>query len=644
MDVVEPTGIRVSADQELASPGGATTGAGIAGAAITTDGRGGMLPAPSLVVPLVEGDLWSVLDAIGQPLVVHDAEWRFRYVNPSAEAVFASGGGRSREAVLGRVVWELYPELVGTRFEREMRRAGAERVPTVFEEYYPRRGSWSSVHCFPLPSGGTVTLWRDITAEKRAQEALHLLSEASRLLGSSLEYEVTLRSVARLLVPRLADWCSVDVLEEDGRLKRLAVAHVDAEKVRWATELTRRLLADPGAPMGLYQVVRSGRPELFPEIPDDVLAAAATQPEYLRVLRELGLQSAMVVPLAARGRVLGVLTLVSAESARRYGGPDLAVALELATRAALAMENARLHRESEAARLRLEDQATELEAQTHELQAQAVHLEEIQAELERANRDLVVTNERLAAEAREAEAARARAERADQARAGFLATMSHELRTPLNAMIGYTDLMLLGVPERLPAEMRSHAERIARASRHLLSIIEEILTFSRLDAGKEEVIPGVVDLRELVDEVSAVIEPLAAARSIAFRAPERLPVPELTTDPRKLRQILINLLGNAVKFTHRGEVELSVLRSGRDLAFRIRDTGLGIATEHLQEIFEPFRQIDDGRTRTAGGTGLGLAVSRRLARLLGGDVVVRSTVTEGSVFELWLPIVPEGLL
>ncbi|MDQ3557260.1 MAG: CHASE domain-containing protein [Gemmatimonadota bacterium] len=232
--------------------------------------------------------------------------------------------------------------------------------------------------------------------------------------------------------------------------------------------------------------------------------------------------------------------------------------------------------------------------------------------------------------------ARRQAEQANRTKGGFLATMSHELRTPLNAMIGYTELLRMGIPDPIPPRAKEQVERIDRAARHLLSLIEEILTFSRLDAGRETVRVEPVDLPDLVHEVVAIIQPLANTKGLHFHAPEP-PAAPLRTDPRKLRQILINLLGNAVKFTDRGEIRFEVEAEEGGVAFRVQDTGIGIAPEDLERIWEPFRQVDNAKTRSVGGTGLGLSVSRQLARLLSGKITVESTPEEGSTFTLWLP-------
>jgi PAS domain S-box-containing protein len=201
-----------------------------------------------------------------------------------------------------------------------------------------------------VPYGGREVMCivaHDVTERKRAGEALRFLSEASAELSSSLDYRATLAGMARLAVPALADWCAVDVLEEDGSTHRLAVEHEDPAKVAWAYALELRYPPDPSTPQGVPQVLRTGRSELYPEIPDEMLAAAARDPEHLRLMREIGFTSAMIVPLVARGRTLGAITLVSAESGRRYEEADLELAEELARRAALAVDNAQLYDEAQ---------------------------------------------------------------------------------------------------------------------------------------------------------------------------------------------------------------------------------------------------------------------------------------------------------
>lgn len=241
---------------------------------------------------------------------------------------------------------------------------------------------------------------------------------------------------------------------------------------------------------------------------------------------------------------------------------------------------------------------------------------------------------------REAELAE-RAEAASDAKSTFLATMSHELRTPLTAIIGYEELLADGLFGPVSELQQRHLARIKLSAKHLLSLIDQILTLARVEAGREVLGLEDIGVGELVDWMAAIIEPLARAKGLAFAVhglDAEAATMHLHTDATKVRQILANLLGNAVKFTDRGQVALTVDGDDRTVTFRIRDTGIGIAPADLDRVFDAFWQVEQRPTRMVGGSGLGLSVSRRLARLLGGDVTVESVPKEGSTFILTLPI------
>jgi signal transduction histidine kinase len=236
--------------------------------------------------------------------------------------------------------------------------------------------------------------------------------------------------------------------------------------------------------------------------------------------------------------------------------------------------------------------------------------------------------------------ARRAMEEANRSKTDFLATMSHELRTPLNAMIGYSDLLLDGIPETVSEPVAASVERIGLSARHLLGLIEEILTYTRVEAGRERVDRAPTDLKRLLDEAAAVAEPLAARKGVDFRVVSPPSAVVVATDVRKVRQILLHLVGNAVKFTEEGSVTLELQASDEVAVFQVADTGQGIAPQHMEDIFEPFFQVETRHSRRVSGTGLGLSVSRRLARLLGGELLAESKPGEGSTFELRLPTTP----
>jgi PAS domain S-box-containing protein len=237
---------------------------------------------------------------------------------------------------------------------------------------------------------------------------------------------------------------------------------------------------------------------------------------------------------------------------------------------------------------------------------------------------------------REQMRARADAEDANQAKASFLATMSHELRTPLNAIIGFTELLDTEIVGPLTVQQHEQVKRIGVSARHLLTLIQEVLTFSRLEAGREELHVESVDLLRLVESAVGLVEPLAAAKGIRLHL-AAAEAPRVETDPDKLRQILLNLLSNAIKFTDRGEIAVTIEVGVTALRIHVRDTGIGIAREHQGRVFEAFTQVEQARSRRFGGTGLGLSVTRQLALLLGGEIELISEVAVGSTFTVRLP-------
>jgi PAS domain S-box-containing protein len=256
------------------------------------------------------------------------------------------------------------------------------------------------------------------------------------------------------------------------------------------------------------------------------------------------------------------------------------------------------------------------------------------AELELVNQQLKLVNEKLVA-------ARDHAIDASKAKSAFLANMSHELRTPLNAIIGYSELIEEESHERAANISLGDVGKIRSAARHLLALIDDILDVSKIEAGKMELFVESFDARELIDEVLATIEPLAAKNGNHLIADLGDGLGQLHTDRTKLKQVALNLLSNACKFTHAGSVRLTVRRhragDGDRLQLEVEDTGIGIAPERLEELFQPFRQADESTTRKYGGTGLGLSISRHYCQMMQGSIDADSAPGRGSTFTVRLP-------
>ncbi|HEX6927011.1 MAG TPA: PAS domain S-box protein [Longimicrobiaceae bacterium] len=595
-------------------------------------------------------------------------------------------------AGLGSWVWEVEPDVVRwtdklyeihglkpedfeATFEAHLARIHPEdrdRVRAAIEDAYARGGEFSFEERIVRPdgevrylrsrgrairddSGQTVRLMGaclDITDLRQAQEkaarlaaeqaaraaveayaaGLRFLTRASRLLSSTLEYEETLRNVSELAVPEVADWCAIDLLDGDNKPRRVAVHHTDPQlrTLRFhITDLYPHHLGD--GEDGVWTVVEKGEAAYHPEITDEWLAARIDDPERLEQIRMLGPRSAVTVPLAGRNGALGALTLIHAESDRRFSEQDLWLMEELGRHAGLAIDNARLHRDLERQNELLEEQAAELEQQTEELQNQAHHLDELMAELE-------VSNEELLQRTEEAEAA-------NRAKSDFLATMSHELRTPLNAIFGYADLLDLGLHGPITPAQHEALERIKRNQRALLVLVNDVLNFAKLEAGKLELTLAPVPVTEVVADVGSVVGPQLEAKGLRYHA-EPVDAGLLVLGEReRIEQILLNLLTNAGKFTSRGgEVVISNEADEDTVKLHVRDTGSGIPESRLQSVFDPFvqidRQVEDTGER---GVGLGLAISRDLAQAMGGTLTVQSKLGVGSTFTLALPRVNSSL-
>ena len=270
-------------------------------------------------------------------------------------------------------------------------------------------------------------------------------------------------------------------------------------------------------------------------------------------------------------------------------------------------------------------------ATEREVVAVLSHTAAIAIERERDERSLREREEEL-------RRAKEQAEAASQAKSRFLAVTSHELRTPLTGVIGYADLLAAGIGGELNERQSAQVARIKDAAWHLVSIIDEILTFSRVEAGTEHVVLEAVDAGALVDDCAELLRPHASAKGIELRFRNGGHGPaSIVTDAGKLRQIVLNLTGNAVKFTDAGRVELTVAAVDDGVSVTVRDSGPGIPPDMLESIFEPFVQVDQTNTRVRGGTGLGLSVSRSLAQMLGGSIRVSNLEGGGALFELTLP-------
>ncbi|HZT91455.1 MAG TPA: ATP-binding protein [Gaiellaceae bacterium] len=522
---------------------------------------------------------------------------------------------------------------------------------------------------------GTAT---DIDDRKRHDDARQFLLDAGAALSVTLDLEAGLQSVARLAVPRIADWCAVDVVDDDGTIRSLAVEHADPQKVLFARELRDRYPPAAGGADGAARAIETGEPQLVSDIPPEAIDAAARDEIHLGLLHELGLRSYICVPIVALGRTLGAITLITAESGRRFDARDLGTAEELALRVAAVAENAQLYEEAERRASAARALETILDGVVMVDEGERVVLWNPAAEaitgidaadvvgrpaaealpgyaavagsensgrlltvpVELEGRELWLSYSRVAFEGGTVYTFRdLTEERAlEQMRSDFVATVSHELRTPLAAIYGAA-VTLRRADLDLGDDMRGRLlEVVAEESDRLAGIVNDVLLASHLDSGRLKLAIGTVDAAHVTHQVvEAARTHLPDGIELSLDAPDGLP--GVAADEEQLRQVLQNLVENAVKYSpDGGPIEVSIERDERVVRWRVRDEGLGVPPAERRRIFEKFYRLDPNMTRGVGGTGLGLYICRELVRRLDGRIWVEPNGPKGSVFVLELPI------
>jgi signal transduction histidine kinase len=415
-----------------------------------------------------------------------------------------------------------------------------------------------------------------------ARRRAAFLAEAGRLLAESVDQSTTLIALTKLALPTLGAWCIVDILEEGDAIHRLGIFHPDPEKQKLAQELEASWTPEPDDPFGAPAMLREARTLTITSDIEATLAATAHSPGNLHILRQLGIGSLLTVPLIARKRLLGAITFVSAERNLSYTAEDVQLAEDVANRGALALDNAQVY-------------------------------------------DLALVLQRSA-------------ETANRAKTAFLGAMSHELRTPLNAIGGYIDILDMGLRGPVTAGQHADFARVKTNQQHLALLITEILNFVRVGSGRLSYSFGDIQACDTLQHAIKLIEPLFGQKGLKFNGIGGDLSAIAHADPERVTQILVNLLSNAIKFTPAGgEISAECGSTVDAVTLRISDTGIGIAADKHEAIFEPFMQLKEGLTDREGGVGLGLAISRDLARAMHGDLTVESSEGKGARFTLSLP-------
>jgi len=409
---------------------------------------------------------------------------------------------------------------------------------------------------------------------KRTEAAERFLSESSKAFAQSLDYEATLTKIAGLAVPTIADWCVVDLVE-DGAIRRVSVAHADPNKRKLAYELDARYPPAPNSATGIANVMRTRRAELHSDIGEADLVAAARDAEHLRILRELGLHAYIIVPIVTREEVVGTIALVTAESHRRYSEADLAVAEELARRAATAIENAWLYREA---------------------------------------KNAVTVRERI------------------------LAIVSHDLRNQLGVISMGADLVARKAAEmRDAADLRKPVETIRRTADSMLRLVGDLLDMASTQSGRFSIEKETLELAPILEEGCESHEPMARVKGVHLKTDVEIGDMRVLGDRARILQVLGNLAGNAIKFSESGgSVTIRAEARDNEALVSVSDTGPGIPREEFENIFEPYRTVQAQGNR---GTGLGLFIAKGIVERHGGRIWLESEIGRGSTFFFTLPLV-----
>jgi PAS domain S-box-containing protein len=550
---------------------------------------------------LLSQQLDVILEGVVDGITVQDRRGKLVFVNSSAAR---QTGLASREELLNIEGAELFKRFEmrdehGQAFPLEnlpgRRVLAGERTASALIRTRDRQDGrewWSQIRANAvLGEDGlpelAVNIWHDVSQKRRREEHERYLNEATTALSKSLDYRATLAKLADVLVPGLCDWCAIHLLE-GAALKIAAIVPADPEQKKRAEQYQRNYPPNPDETAGVWQVLRTGVPILHEDVLEEALLENAPHAEQLEQLKADGIRSVIFVPIKLRDQVSGTLTLVSAETGRRYDDRDLRLATELGRRIGTFIENALLY--------------------------------------ERAQR---------AAES--AEAAAREAEAAGRLKDEFLATVSHELRTPLNAILGWSSVLKARAEPALVAKGVAVINRNAAAQS---KIIEDILDVSRIITGKLRLELRPVDLVGIVGDAIEVVRPSALAREIRIGFERPAEPAFLVGDTERLQQVMWNLLSNAVKFTDPGgHVEVKLDQRGSQLSVMVVDDGKGIDLAFLPYVFERFKQADSSTTRRFGGLGLGLAIVRHIVELHGGRVAATSAGPgQGSAFEVVFPV------
>lgn len=494
---------------------------------------------------------------------------------------------------------------------------------------------WVIVRAMPYKTDdGSVVNWygtcTDIDEQRRAADIQTFLAKASKELSSSLNYQKTLKKVTELCVPTIADWCSVDLVQDDGTFEQVSIAHRSPEKIHQAVAYRKLNPVDMSQPTGLPNVVRTGEAEFYQYLSDEILEQLIDDEEKLAYMKSFDLRSIIIAPIKINGEYKGGVTFVSSESGRYYSDADLAMANDLAARISFAMSNSFLYTEStqslkirkklendlvqekQKLELRVKERTEQLQLTNTGLRDEIARRQSIEKVLNEYSTELTRSNQELE---------------------DFAYVASHDLQEPLRKIQAFGNLLLAEYGDSLGLEGADYLTRMHSAANRMSTLIADLLAFSRVTRTQHRRQP--VDLARVLSDVTSDLE--ARINDTQARVSiGKLPV--VTADPTHMRQLFQNLVGNALKF-HRPDIPPVVMvrskakKGGYEI--RVSDNGIGFDEKYLDRIFAVFQRLHERSNYE--GTGIGLAVCRKIVERYGGTITAESVKNKGSTFIIWLP-------
>lgn len=577
-----------------------------------------------------EAKFMGLLESAPDAMVITNSEGKITMVNAQTETIF----GYQRDEILGKEVEILIPQRFHNRHVHHRHdylvnpkvRAMGHGMDLYGRKKdgneFPVEVSLSPMHLVDENEMVVISAIRDITRQKeieaeikklnenlellviertselelalmkekiarsemaRNQQRLGLLTDASQILASSLDYKKTLNDLARLLVPEFADWCSFDEFDEQGQMNRIVATHADPEKVKLVYQLAEIYPADAITEEGGYGVLSTRQPRMFIDITDELIKSFARNEDHFRLLKQLSIKSAILLPLLIRDKIFGIMSIVCSDSNRRFSEEDYIFAVELARRVTLAVENTRIYRELQESNADLEDRVAK----------RTLELEAINKELE-----------------------------------AFSYSVSHDLRAPLRSIDGFSNKILKDYGSLFDDQAKDYFNRVMNASRHMGHLIDDLLKLARIS--RMELHPGEVDLSEIANNIVNELQETNPERKAEFIIANHL---KAMGDRSLIQVVLQNLLDNAWKYSRNAPITKiefgSFLQNGRTVYY-IRDNGVGFDMKYVDKLFGAFQRLHS--VTEFEGTGIGLATVNRIIRRHHGSIWAESEINKGTTF------------